>query len=377
MRLTGHRFLQSLPSARAEVVRVGRLLKSTGRGISSRTAVLIKWTLASRHCDRSLGGIWLGADVLVLVTCTNRKTVAPAPALTLRSVSAPTPQARAEIWIKRLDSAKEQGIPAASLYAGDHWHVVRTLHQKSNRAKQRVEVWICSAGYGLVAYNAKIAPYAATFTPNHADSVTREVSRSNMGAARRTWWDALASWAAPQLGGARKIIDLVREHKSKRLIVAASPHYLDAMSDDLSQAGNLLGTEQFAIFCAGWYKHPILDAYRVPCDARLQHLLGGALCSLNMRCVRYALEHGEKTGLELSRLRQHFSGLLDRQPAWNPPRRKPLTDEEVCAFIKKGLSENPRARPSPLLRLLREVGQACEQRRFSELFQRIEGGGRS
>src|SRR5205807_4977590 len=111
----------------------------------------------------------------------------------------------------------------------------------------------------------------------------------------RAWWSALASWSAPDLRQPRTIKDLVSNHKSSHLIVAASPHYLDAVSDDLAKAAALLRPERLAIFCAGSNTHPTLGAYLVPCDARLQRALGGALNSLNVRCVRYALQHAAKS----------------------------------------------------------------------------------
>ena len=52
--------------------------------------------------------------------------------------------------------------------------------------------------------------------------------------------------------------------------------------------------------------------------------------------------------------------------------RKPLTDEEVKRFIRGKLRANPKARHSPLLRSLRESGQACEQKRFKNLFLEVQ-----
>jgi hypothetical protein len=62
----------------------------------------------------------LGAEVVVLVTCTNRKTVSPSPALTLRTVRGTSVKARAATCVQRVEAATGDPVPADALYAGDH-----------------------------------------------------------------------------------------------------------------------------------------------------------------------------------------------------------------------------------------------------------------
>lgn len=318
----------------------------------------------------------MGADVVVLVTCTNRKTLSPPSALMLRTVRGRTPAARAAAWLDRLQSAEVEHVPAESLYAGDHWQVVRAMRDDATRAGRRVCVWVCSAGYGLIPLGADIAPYGATFAPNHPDSVTRGQDNGRAGAARREWWRTLAGWSGPAPGSPRTIVDLVSGLKNRSLLVAASPQYLDAAADDLALAASALGPERVAVFCAGLDSHPILDPYVVPCDARLQKALGGALNSLNARCVRSALPQTGEDGVRLTVLRRRFSRLLSAQPQRTTPKRTPLSDDEVRAFIMKALREDATLRPTPLLDRLRRRGLACEQARFCALFRRAEGGRR-
>jgi hypothetical protein len=158
------------------------------------------------------------------------------------------------------------------------------------------------------------------------------------------------------------------------LLVAASTHYLDAVADDLRRAAAVLGRERLAIFCAGLHSHAALGDYLVPCDARLQAILSGALNSLNIRCVRYALGLSDGKGLELSALKQHFSGLLQARPKRETHVSEKLSDKDVHAFVLDALKKDPSVRPTPLLRILRASGHACEQSRFGELFRRVEGG---
>ncbi len=316
----------------------------------------------------------MGAEVFVLVTCTNRKTVDPPAALMLRAVPGRVPGARAASWIHRLQTARVERLPAASLYAGDHWHVVRSIHQHGTRKGWRVSVWVCSAGYGLIPMQAEIAPYAATFVPNHPDSVSRGAKNGEASAARREWWTTLAAWPGPTPGAARTLCDLISGRKNRYLLVASSPQYLDAVTDDLERAAETLGPERLTIFSAGTDSHPTLGNHLVPCDARLQRVLGGALNSLNARCVRYALEHLGEDGPQRTVLHTLFSRLLQKLPKHKPPQRSPLSDEDVCIFIKEALSADATVRPTALLRRLRESERACEQKRFGTLFRQVEGG---
>src|SRR5205823_5934586 len=117
--------------------------------------------------------------------------------------------------------------------------------------------------------------------------------------------------------------------------------------------------------------HPSISQALVPCDARLQGYLGGARSSLNVRLVRYAIKKAKGERPRLSCLRTLFYRLLRRQPELRTYGRRPLTDQEVQDYIQKALLREPTARPTPLLRRLRDSGLACEHGRFSVLFREV------
>jgi hypothetical protein len=155
-----------------------------------------------------------------------------------------------------------------------------------------------------------------------------------------------------------------------------SPAYLDAVADDLAEALRSFGGGRVSIFSAGTEAHATFSDQLVPCDARLQPLFGGARASLNVRCLRHALQNTKHGALDTGALRRSFSRLLGRQPAAETAARSAMTDDEVRAFIRQALTAEATARPSPLLRRLRDAGRACEQSRFSRLFRLVAEGGR-
>ncbi len=222
------------------------------------------------------------------------------------------------------------------------------MQQGQQRPGRHVNVWVCSAGYGLVPVEASIASYAATFALNHPDSVVRGVRNGQASFEQRAWWEALTAWCGPVPHSPRSIAGLVSERKNSVLLLAASPQYLDAVTNDLERTAAAHGPERLAIFSAGSESHPTLGDYLVPCDARLQNALGGSLNSLNARCLRYALEQLSDDRLTLSSMRRLFSRLLAKQPEYKAPKRQVLSDKEVCAIIRKALATDSGIRPTAL-----------------------------
>src|SRR5581483_11722789 len=105
---------------------------------------------------------------------------------------------RAAGWLKLLRRGTAGTVPAAELYLGDHWAVVRELATRPG-----VRVWVCSAGYGLVSVESPLRPYSATFAAGEPDSVC--VGAEDVTATRRAWWRALAGWDGPGPAGPRSL----------------------------------------------------------------------------------------------------------------------------------------------------------------------------
>ena len=104
-----------------------------------------------------------GVTVHVLVTCTNRKSMSVPPALHLDNVRGHTPVQRSREWIRCLVDLTDVPLVAADrLYVGEHWKVSRGL--PSLATGHRTRLWVCSAGYGLIPADARVRPYAATFS---------------------------------------------------------------------------------------------------------------------------------------------------------------------------------------------------------------------
>ncbi|QDV37418.1 hypothetical protein [Tautonia plasticadhaerens] len=282
--------------------------------------------------------------------------------------------------MERLRADLSDPVPVADLYAGDHWHVACSLPKIANDGGIRLTLWICSAGYGLIPFYGMVRSYAATFAANHPDAVDRGIVDVDPNAARRKWWAHLALWEGPGPGEPRTIAELARNQPHSILLVAASAQYLEAVSEDLLAAATLIDDhERLAVFSAGARSasHPTLAASFIPCDARLSRTFGGALGSLNVRCVRFALQNAARCGIRTSALKDLFRREQERLPRYQTYDRSPLSDDEVRGYVREALVAEPAARPTPLLRSLRDGGKACEHSRFCRLFREVEGEGRA
>lgn len=305
--------------------------------------------------------------VNLVVTCTKRKTRTPIPGLRLGEVAAESAEARAELWAERLRTATGDRIPAFDLYAGDHWSVVRSIPRTGARSGHEVKLWICSAGYGLISAEAEVHPYSATFSSRHADQVHRFTGVSRRESHRR-WWAALQGWEGPHAGEPRTIRDLAQRAPDVPIVVVGSDSYLDPLAADLRSAVEVLASPDLLIMLSGGTGHSAgLERNLVPFDARLNRVLHGPLMSLNARVAREIL--ARRVGLSVPAVTGWITEFGRELPRFAYPVRGRITDAEVTAFIRRELDDNSRVRWSPLHRKLRdELGLACEQKRFRDLF---------
>jgi len=336
-----------------------------------------KYTNAQVDWD-SLGGLsdspeWgrtLAGTVNIVVTCTKQKTRTPPDRMRLRGIPQVSAEQRARRWGNRLETATEDTVSAKRLYAGDHWAVARDLPELGT-PKRRINIWIASAGYGLISIDEQLQPYSATFSNPHPDTVVvNDVGAAHMD-QRAAWWKAVTEF---EWGRERphSIAELAAEMPDQPLIVVASQNYLHALYDDVLLAREELETPNLlSIISAGTEQLGELSAHVVPADARLQYYVGGVRRSLNVRLARYALQQTRRGNPTLNRLSNLFETLLKEAPELKKYDRTPMTDTDVTRYIRRAIKRESSVTQSRLLRELRDGGNACEQKRFRTLFHDV------
>lgn len=306
--------------------------------------------------------------VHLVVSCTNRKARAIEPELRMTSVPWENVDMALAAWLSRITAPTITRTPARTLYAGEHWQVVRQLEDDVVRGTP-VSLWVCSGGYGLIDLDAPLVPYSATFSSGQPDTVG--ASREE----RQRWWVGLGAWDGPSPGRPRTFLDLAAREPDASILVAASPSYLSACSQDLLAAADKLSSpEKLSLISVGARHLGDLMRHVVPADARLQRVLGGTRQALNARLLGHLVRRHEgppsTTGLT-STVRR----LLSEAPPIERYERTPSSNDEIAVFVSRRLQDFPAATKSRLLREYRDSGRACEQTRFGTIFEEVKESG--
>ncbi len=281
--------------------------------------------------------------------------------------------ARAEEWLKRLRDTKCPGVCSRGLYTGDHWSKVLELEAAARASGFKARVWVCSAGYGLVSLDTELKPYAATFAPGQADSVVPADRSGSWLSAVGEWWEALASWRWPDGSAPRRLATLASRSPRTPLLVALSKPYLEAIKDDLVAARRaMVNDDLLVIVSTGSRLNGELSGNLLPSQGKLRLKMGGALHALNARIVLDILANAGGSAISAGHLRIRYKRILARIEPMKRYDRTRMTDEQVREFARKQLSEDPTMTASRALRLLRDSGRACEQRRFGDLFREVK-----
>ena len=289
----------------------------------------------------------------LVVTCTDRKAVSPEASLQARSLPAGSVRERATLWTERVRRAPRRKS-LTELYRGDHWTQAQHLCEAAAKAGFEADLWVASAGLGLQPVSAAAPSYAATFSTRHADSVVTTAG----GSAQ--WWGHIQAGTGhatiQELGKTGPVLMVLSEVYAK-----AMDAELRALATVASEALLFGGTEEVA------------GIHRVPADAGLRRSLGGTLTSLNVRMAAAWLQHCEDR--QLTSLATRDSWMKWATAESNPEKhnRKPMSDDEVVAFIRQQFASRPESSRTRLLRLLRGQGRACEQSRFAKLYIQTMG----
>jgi hypothetical protein len=304
----------------------------------------------------------------LVANCTARKKRIPDPRVCLRSLATESEGERLTQWLSRLHEMDNNATcTAGDLYCGDGWSSIKTAIAKF-RETAPLNLWVASAGYGLLSSEDMVVPYSATFSSGQDDSVA--AIRDSAGNQR--WWRGLTKRWAKMSRPVSSVSELASAFPSSPLLVGVSPDYLWAMMPDLLAASvALVDPDLLVIVSAGTKKADALTPFLLPCDARLEHRLGGARSSLNARIVAYILNKFRAEELRMPILQKHFKNILSRAPEARTYHRKRMTEKQVETFIRKALRKAPGASFSALLRNLRDSGLACEYKRFREMFRAL------
>lgn len=202
----------------------------------------------------------------LIVTCTRRKTVPAGDALFPDERDAGMAYG---VWLERLAQARRGSPPmtAGELYTGQHWS-----RAAAAAARNGAEMWVISAGLGLLHISDPVVPYEASF--------------SSMPFCHRTHWERLTT-RPPSERKCTSLKTLMQARPDDRFVVAASPLYLRAVESDLLAGMKALcNPEQLAVVTSKGYQGS-LKGNTMYTSADMMKALNTNMTGLN---ISYALQ---------------------------------------------------------------------------------------
>lgn len=263
-------------------------------------------------------------------------------------------------WLKQLNDA-EQKFTAIKVYAGDHWKVAKSVKNAN------VELWVLSAGYGLIHSSSMITAYDATFSKESDNSI------HHTGLSNNEWWSAIHQIRDNVQFGCDSLSSLVINNDADKFFIAASPAYLKVIEEELLQLTSTgqLTTENLFIVSSKCNLSIKLKPFFLESSANFSSTLKGGRVSLNIRLAKHLLANSDGCNIDKKTVFNRYNCLKNNSQELVIHQRKKLSDEEVISFIKDEIQGNKHVAmsASKLLIKLRSQNFACEQKRFSHLFK--------
>ena len=259
-------------------------------------------------------------------------------------------------WVAALNVANAI-TPAANVYQGGG-------HAESRRAVavSNYHHLIVSAGLGLVSADARIPSYAATVLPGEDDVL----AKLHDGETAAGWWHWIQDHSPFACSLERAMI------AGEGPCLIALPHtYLAMIADDLLSLPRIQ-LERVRLF-SGSNAPQHLAQFQMPYDDRLDGAdspYRGTRANFAARAMRHFVVSILPTH-ETQSAPQHAKAVGAALSTWRSPART-IGQRKTDAELREVLIENWEAvdgRSTRMLRLLRDdLGIACEQRRFANLF---------
>lgn len=312
-------------------------------------------------------------NVQLVVTCTKGKRVEIDDQLAIRNYPNQTLEERIDSWSTNLRTLPLEARRAYDLYSGSHWKTIRTIHdQFKSVQKGSVDIWICSAGYGLVNIDSYLKPYAATFSPNQEDFVGVDIRDAAKSSINSTWWKGISKFNLTNEENPRSITTLMKLNPDDIFLFCLSPTYLDVIYEELNVGKKILTeAENLMIVSTGTATSSSKndDPHILPTDGRIRGLVGGNYGSLNAKIVHMMLKDRSRYKLTLAQQTERLFSLTNSLDPADTPTRVTLSDEEVDLYLRTNLAAQGLRSKTFLLRQLRDSGFACEQKRFYKLYE--------
>lgn len=301
---------------------------------------------------------------IVITNCTNRKRKPVTSRLNAASLGTGDLASVAQEWARRLRDPAPR-FPVLDLYGGRSFQ-----EAKASAAGLRANMFVISAGLGLIDAAGEVPSYACTVASGAVDGIEPRVL-GNFSSAE--WWAHL-NQISPFTSNLASVFSGTN---SELFLAALSDTYIRMLSPDLlALADNHLA--KLRLFT----RAPLegiperLRPYVMPYDDRLdgpESLVRGTRSDFAGRALRHFSDYVLPDTKGLS-AQEHRDSVELAMAGWSFPvnvERHRLNDDQILSLVNKHWEET-RGSTSVLLRFFRDkLNIACEQSRFANLARRV------
>ena len=320
----------------------------------------------------------------LIVTCVAQKKSSRLVSILDPQINNGTVEEVFEQWQKLLNSSKIPKEKAESLYKGSLWNSYMKLWGLIRSRVEHSELWIISAGYGLINGSKKIIPYDVTFqdskfeTPSIFKKINKinSINKSPKQDVLKKWW-SLHTFHRED-SEIKSLSDLlIKSPKEDYFLFVLGKDYLEAISEDL-----LFGLDK-----RKFIEHIAVVSNNVnaPTPKKIKrnwlfannkfiNLPGTQSTTINsdiaIKLMMNLFKSGGLKNWSISEFNNYLMNLSSKLPNLKKYDREKKTDSEIKKFILSRIKKE-HISCSKLHREYRISGMACEQKRFGQLYKEV------
>lgn len=312
------------------------------------------------------------SKIRLITTCTNGKNSETNNTVDLSQFYSGQTSAKILInsWCNAITEAlaTSKTTCAENLYKGGHWSTAKAILKQ-----HPVDLWILSAGLGLLHYKDQIMPYKATFAVGYKESIPL-YSREFIGKSfHRTWWKEITNKSFFKSQHPTSLKELMENNKKDFFIICGSPDYINAIELDVINGLEYLvdAKKQLLIITSKKINDKLMD-YLFKTNKKMAQWLSCNMLMLNISMAKFIInEFTSKTLDSLSELSMHLTDELKNLPECEVRKGIRRNSDEVKAFILELIQRNPGVSATNALREFRDSGNSFEEKRFRMEFKAL------
>jgi len=265
-----------------------------------------------------------------------------------------------ESWAKSIYINNSPLYKASQLYKGAAWKATLEIKDILS-SKIKTDLYIASAGYGLIHSDKEIYSYDCTFSSGDSNSISK-FSNHLDSPSNMLWWDQINTFSSESF-----------PHDSYFFIIL--PHdYLLAAQNFIQEIIHKYNEKVF-IFIANKKSIPsFMNQNIVKFDSRFNSFQTGVMTTMLQRAVLWLSNEISSKNIPLTHndLQYHVDMKLARYKTFTMPVRKQLKEKEIYEKIRLMILYNNISSATQGLKYFRQLGFACEQKRFGRLFNEVK-----